>query len=189
MDWDFLNIFKKAEFNTLMLSVAITGWILFIIGMFKEYSLIAALITSIYCAIRVIIYCYQTIISTRKTKINDKQKEREKEIKEKEYEENRRIEISRMFEGLSDSNKFILASILLNGKKDAFNYNVLLFPKYGRDYTNIYMAQEISMIYRTGYGGGQNCIIIKEYTDSISVTIDSILYEIIEKYINKEKNN
>ena len=31
MDWSFLDIFKKADFNTLMFSIAVTGWILFYI--------------------------------------------------------------------------------------------------------------------------------------------------------------
>lgn len=187
MDWEVLDIFKKAEFNTLMLSVAIAGWILYYIGIFKEYSLIAALIASIYCLIRFVVFCYETIGAHITTKNYEAQKKHEKENKEKEYEEKRRIEISRMFEGLSDSNKYILASILLNGKKDSYNYNVLHFPKYGKDASNIFMAQGISMIYRTGIGGGQYCINKREYTDTISVTIDPILYEIIEKYIEKNR--
>lgn len=190
MDWGFLDIFKKAEFNTLMLSVAIAGWILYYIGVFKEYSLIAALITSIYCATRVVVYFYHIIISNREKKKNEAQKRRDKETKEKAYEENRRMEITRMFEGLSDSKKLILVLILIKGKKDPFNYNVLHFPKYGNDSDsiNLIMAQDISMIYRTAIGGGQYCINKREYTDTISVTIDPILFEIIEKYIEENKN-
>lgn len=188
MDWGFLNIFKKAEFNTLMLSVAIAGWILYNIGLFKEYSLVAALIASIYCLIRFVVFCYETIVARITAKNYEAQKKHEKENKEKAYEDNRRIEISRMFEGLSDHNKYILASILINGKKDSFHYNVLNFPKYGNDISNIFLAQEISIIYRRGIGGGQYCIHKKDYTDTISVTIDPILYEIIAKYIEDNKS-
>lgn len=188
MDWGFLDIFKKADFNTLMLSVAIAGWILYCIGIYKEYSLIAALITSVYCVIRVIVYFYQRIMSNIEVEKYEAQKKRDKELKDKAYEDNRRIEISRMFEGLSDPNKFILASILINGKKDSFKYNVLHFPKYGNDASNIFLAQDISMIYRTEIGGGQYCIYKKDYTDTISVTIDPILYEIISKYIEDNKS-
>lgn len=189
MDWGFLDIFKKAEFNSLMLSIAAAGWILYYLGVFKEYSLIAALVASIYCLIRFVVYWYERTASSRATKIYEKQKKRDKEIQEKANEEKRRIEISRMFEGLSDHNKFILASILINGKKDSYNYNVLNFPKYGNDASNIFMAQDISLIYRTEIGGGQYCIHRKEYTDTICVTIDPILYEIIAKYIEENKSN
>ena len=189
MDWGFLDIFKKAEFNTLMLSVAIAGWILYYIGLFKEYSLVAALIASIYCLIRSVVFCYETIVAHILAKNYEAQKKHEKENEEKAYKDNRRIEISRMFEGLSDHNKYILASILINGKKDSFHSNVLIFPKYGNDTSNIFMAQEISMIYRTEIGGGQYCINKKDYTDTISVTIDPILYEIIAKYIEENKSN
>jgi len=188
MDWGFLDIFKKAEFNTLMLSVAVTGWILYYLELFKEYSLVAALIASIYCLIRFVIYCYETIVANIAAKNYEAQKKREKEIKDKVYEDNRRIEITRMFVGLSDHNKYILASILINGKKDSFHYNVLSFPKYGNEASNIFMAQDISMIYRSGIGDGQYCIYKNDYTDTISVTIDPILYELIAKYIEDNKS-
>lgn len=188
MDWDILNIFKKAEFNSLMLSIAAAGWILYYLGVFKEYSLIAALVASIYCLIRFVLCCYKNFVARIDAKNYEAQQKREKEHKEKAYEEKRRIEISRMFDGLSGSNKFVLASLLLKGNKDSYNYNVLHFPKYGNDSVNIYTAQEITMIYRTEYGGGQYTINIKEYTDTVSVTIDSILYNLIESYIQKEQS-
>lgn len=188
MDWGFLDIFKKAEFNSLMLSIAISGGIMYyyhidsiIFGLFS--------VASIYCMIRFVVYCYVTIVAHIATKNYEAQKKRDKELKDKAYEDNRRIEISRMFEGLSDHNKFILTSILINGKKDSYYYNVLNFPKYGKDASNIFMAQDISMIYRTEIGGGQYCIHRKEYTDTICVTIDPILYEIIAKYIEENKSN
>ena len=188
MDWGFLDIFKKAEFNSLMLSIAISGGIMYyyhidsiIFGLFS--------VASIYCMIRFVVYCYVTIVAHIATKNYEAQKKRDKELKDKAYEDNRRIEISRMFEGLSDPNKFILASILINGKKDSFKYNVLHFPKYGNDASNIFMAQEISKIYRTGYGSGDYCISTRDYTDTITVTIDPILYGLIENCINKSKTS
>ena len=42
MDWSFLDIFKKADFNTLMFSIAVTGWILFYIYPENIYMLTAA---------------------------------------------------------------------------------------------------------------------------------------------------
>ena len=187
MDWGFLDILKKAEFNSLMLSIAITGGIMYY---YHIDSIIFGLFSfaSIYCLIRFVVFCYERITSSRATKKYEKQKKHDKEIQEKANEEKRRIEIYRMFEGLSDHNKFILASILINGKKDSFYSNVLIFPKYGKDASNIFIAQDISMIYRTGIGGGQYCISKKDYTDTVSVTIDPILYEIIAKYIDDNKS-
>ena len=188
MDWDILNIFKKAEFNSLMLSTAAAGWILFYLGVFKEYSLIAALVASIYCLIRFVVCCYKNYVARIDAKNYEAQQKRDKELKAQAYKEERRIEISRMFEGLSDSNKFILASILLKGKRDSFYDNVLHFPKYGEDSFNISKAQHISMINRTGYGSGDYCIDTKDYTDTMSVTIDPILYGLIDDYIKKEQS-
>ena len=128
MDWGFLDIFKKAEFNSLMLSIAAAGWILYYLGVFKEYSLIAALVASIYCLIRFVVYCYENFVARIDAKNYEAQQKRDKELKAQADKEKRRIEISRMFEGLSDHNKFILASILINGKKDSYYYNVLNFP-------------------------------------------------------------
>lgn len=117
MDWDFLNIFKKAEFNTLMLSVAITGWILYFCISTNIYILGTAILSSAYCIIRLVVYTYQYYSLKRENRRYEIQKKKEEEEKEKRYENNKNIEITRMFEGLSDSNKFILASILLKGKK------------------------------------------------------------------------
>lgn len=188
MDWDILNIFKKAEFNSLMLSIAAAGWILYYLGVFKEYSLIAALVASIYCVIRFVVCCYKNIVARIDAKNYEAQQKREKEHKEKAYEEKRRIEISRMFDGLSGSNKFVLASLLLKGDKDSYNYNVLHYPKYGNDSVNISTAQHISMINRTSYGSGDYCISTQDYTDTMTVTIDPILYGLIENYIKKEQS-
>lgn len=187
MDWGFLDIFKKAEFNSLMLSIAVSGGFMYfshidsiIFGLFS--------IASVYCLIRFVVYCYINIATHIDTKRYEAQQKRDKELKAQAYKEERRIEISRMFEGLSDSNKFILASILLKGKRDSFYDNVLHFPKYGEDSFNISKAQHISMINRTGYGSGDYCIGTKDYTDTMSVTIDPILFGLIDDYIKKEQS-
>ena len=187
MDWGFLDIFKKAEFNSLMLSIAVSGGFMYfshidsiIFGLFS--------IASVYCLIRFVVYCYINIASHIDTKRYEAQQKRDKENKEKEYEEKRRIEITRMFYGLSDSNKFVLASLLLKGDKDSYNYNVLHYPKYGNDSVNISTARHISMINRTSYGSGDYCISTQDYTDTMTVTIDPILYGLIENYIKKEQS-
>jgi len=185
MDWDILNIFKKAEFNSLMLSIAAAGWILYYLGVFKEYSLIAALVASIYCIIRFVVYWYERIASSRATKKCEKQNKRDKEIQKKANEEKRRIEISRMFKGLTDENKKTLAYILLKGKPDEFDCYVLHFNPHSDDTLYVQKAKNISQIFRNPWGSGSDCIWFKHYTNTLAAEIDPYLYDLIKGYIDK----
>lgn len=186
MDWGFLDIFKKAEFNSLMVAVAISGWIMYY---FQIESLIFGLacLASIYCITRFVVFCYQRFIKIRNIKRVYKQELLAKEQKEKKYEENRKIEIKRMFDGLSDSNKFILASILLNGKEDEYDYHILHFQKYSKESMDLDFAQSFTEIYRDWLGNGQVCIHLKNYEDSIAAVIDPYLYELIKQHIENNK--
>ena len=56
MNWDFLDILKKAHFNTLMFSAAITAWIFLYIYPENNYILGAAIFCSIYCLARLAVY-------------------------------------------------------------------------------------------------------------------------------------
>ena len=186
MDWGFLDIFKKAEFNSLMVAVAITGWIMYY---YQIENLIFGLacFASIYCITRFDVFCYQRIVGIRNIKKAYRQNQLAKELEEKKYEENRKIEISRMFNGLADSNKFILATILLNGEKDAHCVNVFHFKKYTKEAIDLETAQSISIIYRDWSGSGQACISLREYQDSVAATIDPYLYDLIKQHIENNK--
>jgi hypothetical protein len=186
MDWGFIDIFKRADFNSLMVAVAITGWIMYY---FQIENIIFGLasIASIYCIIRFVVFCYQRFVRIRSIKKANKQEQLAKEQEEKRYEENRKIEISRMFDGLSDSNKFILASILINGKKDKYYDNVYHFQKYSKESLDLEMAQSISVIYRDRIGSGQACISIRDYQDTVVATIDPFLCDLIKQHIEKNK--
>ena len=184
MDWGFLDIFKKAEFNTLMLSVAITGWILFIFAPMNIYILGAAILASAYCIIRLIVYTYQYFTFKRENKRYEAQKKKEKEDKEAERKEARNIEISRMFNGLTEENKKTLAYIFLKGKKDTFNQYVLHFTPYSDESYHVQQAVDISKIFRDPWGHGDDCIWIKHYTDTLAATIDPYLYALIKRYID-----
>lgn len=186
MDWGFLDIFKKAEFNSLMVALAITGWIMYY---FQIDNIIFGLasFSSIYCVTRFIVLCYQRFIEIRNIKKAYKQEQLIKEQKEQQYEENRKIEISRMFVGLSDSHRFILASILLNGKEDKYDNHILHFKKYSKESMDLDWAQSITGIYRDWGGNGQACIRLKEYEDSVAAIIDPYLYELIKQHIENNK--
>lgn len=185
MDWEVLDIFKKAEFNTLMLSVAITGWILYFFVSVNIYILGAALLSSAYCIIRLIVHIYQCITIKCKNKRYEAQKKKDKEKNEAERKEARNIEISRMFNGLTEDNKKTLAYIFLKGKKDDFNYNVLHFTPYSEESFYVQQAVGISKIFRDPWGDGDACIWIKHYTDTLAATIDPYLFDLINGYINE----
>ena len=186
MDWGFLDIFKKAEFNSLMVAVAITGWIMYYFHI-DSFIFGFACFASVYCITRFVVFCYQRFVRIRSIKKANKQEQLAKEEEEKRYEENRKIEISRMFAGLSDPNKFILASILINGKKDPYYDNVFHFQKYSKESMDLEIAQSISEIYRDWSGSGQACICIREYQDSVAATIDPFLCGLIKQHIENNK--
>ncbi len=186
MDWGFLDIFKKAEFNSLMLSVAITGWIMYYFKI-QDYVFGIAILASSYCLIRLFVYCYQIISENRERNNNAKQLALAKKLEEKEKIESRNVEISRMFEGLSDDNLNVLLFVFEKGKRDSRNYNILHFPKYGEEAMLANQARSITMIFRGPFGDGQPCISIKKYTDTIAVTIDPFLYDLIRKHIERVK--
>ena len=187
MDWGFIDIFKKAEFNSLMVAVAITGWIMFY---FQIDNLIFgfACLASIYCIIRFVVFCYQRFIRIRNIKKVYKQEQLAKEQKEKKYEENRTKEITRMFEGLSDVNKFYLSSLIINGKADPYNYNVFHFQNYCNESMFVESLLPVTEIFKDGNGIGLPTLSTQDYSDSIAVTIDPYLYNLTKQYIEKKNN-
>lgn len=187
MDWGILDILKKAEFNTLMLSFAIMGWILYYYVTMNTYILGAAILSSAYCIIRFVVYIYQYCSVRCKNRRLEARKKKEKEEKYTERKNARNIEISRMFEGLSKENKNYLAFILLKGKQDQFGNNIFHFNKYSDDLKYIHQAINVSRIFRTSWGSGNDCIWIKDYTNNVTATIDPFLYELIKEYIEKNE--
>lgn len=187
MDWDFLNIFKKAEFNTLVLSVSITCWILHI-WIFTNIGILGgAILTSAYCIIRFIVFSYQYLSAKCEKKKYENQKEKDEKEKEKAQRDKTNVEISRMFMGLSEDKKKRLTYILLNGKRDEYNYNVLHFNRYNQDINILTIAQATTNIFRGEYDEGVPSIILKYYTDTIAVVIDPYLYDLINKYIEDKE--
>lgn len=187
MDWGFLDIFKRAEFNSLMVAVAITGWIMYY---FKIENIIFGLacLASIYCITRFVVFCYQRIVGVRSLNKAYKQEQLAKKQSEKYYEEKRKMEMIRMFDGLSDVNKFYLSSLILNGKKDHFNYNILHFQKFSKEAMFADTLLSVTEIFKDGFGVGEPTLTINDYGDSIAVTVDSYLYELTKQYIEKNNN-
>ena len=170
-----------------MVALAITGWIMFY---FQIDNLIFgfASLASIYCIIRFVVFCYQRFIRIRNIKKVYKQEQLAKEQKEKKYEENRTKEITRMFEGLSDVNKFYLSSLIINGKADPYNYNVFHFQNYCNESMFVESLLPVTEIFKDGYGIGLPTLSTQDYSDSIAVTIDPYLYNLTKQYIEKKNN-
>lgn len=181
MDWGFLNIFKKEDRNKLMFGLAVAGWCVFVSPIkepYKYYILGVALLASVYCISGLVVYGYNQI----KTKRLQKRQKKVQELNNKKIEEERRIEIARMFNGLSPENKQLLFRIIKDGKTDSYDKYVLNFPI---DYIySLKEAQQISSIYKDILGRGAECIEISYYTDMVSASIDPYLYNLIEQHAN-----
>ena len=89
MNINIPDIFKKAEFNTLMLSGAITGWVLFVFFPENIYVTGIAVLCSAYCAIRFCVFLYNKIHQC--VLKNNERKER-KEMQQIAAEENKKQE-------------------------------------------------------------------------------------------------
>jgi hypothetical protein len=187
MDWGFLGIFKKADFNTLMFSIAITGWVMYYFRI-DNYIFGLACIASIYCIARFALFRYQRHLEVKSRKKAIKQEQLAKEQNEKSYENHRKMEITRMFNGLSDYNKFQLSSLILKGEKDLYNYNVLHFQKLSNEMLFIDSLISVTEIFNDGFGIGDPTLSIREYADKIAVTIDPYLFELAKQYIENKSN-
>lgn len=78
MDWSFLNILKNAEFNTLMFAAAATCWILYHYHPNNEWYLGVALLCTLYCFARIVVYIYKLLsfkAQAKRTREYNKQKE------------------------------------------------------------------------------------------------------------------
>lgn len=181
MDWGFLDIFKKAEFNILMLSASVTGWILFAFFPQNIFVIGIAIFATTYCLVLLIRKTYNTI----KEKIAKNKREKFNKLRIENSKKERNVEIERMFNGLSRDSKEYLIHLLRKGIKEGEKENMVRLQSNER--TLVEHAQYISGIFIDKYGLGQNCIDIGYYRDSIIVTIDPHLYSMIRKYISTNK--
>lgn len=129
MNINIPDIFKKAEFNTLMLSGAITGWVLFVFFPENIYVTGIAVLCTAYCAIRFCVFLYNKIHQCvlknyeRKERIEMQQLAAEEKKKQ---EEMRKKHAQFIFDRLNDDNKAALQNIVLNGRKSTYPNKYLL---------------------------------------------------------------
>ena len=90
MSWEFLDIFKKADFNKLMFSLAVAGWIVFfspILEQIKYYILGFSILASVYCLTGLVVYCHKQV----KVKKEKKKQKKNRELYDKKVEERKRV--------------------------------------------------------------------------------------------------
>lgn len=125
MSWSFLNIFKKADFNTLMFSIAVTGWILFFIYPENIYILMAAILCSTYCVSRLIIYSFKSYWKKKKGETNRRNEEKQEKL-------DQRLEAQYVYDRLSEENKELFFSIINTSTKSVYSNVYILHGDQSR---------------------------------------------------------
>lgn len=125
MDWGFLNIFKRADFNTLMFSFALTSWILLYKYPENVYFLGATIFFSIYCISRLAVYLFNSYKVKKLKKANRlyEQQQQEKKIQEK------RIHAQFVYDRLSEKSKKIFSDLIKSAKKSSYSNAYILHDK------------------------------------------------------------
>ena len=170
MQWNFFNIFKKADFNTLMFSVAITGWIFY---KYPElnYILVVTIFCSIYCFARLVVCLFNSFQDWRRThtdRLYYKQQEEKKTLRTK-------LEAQYVYDMLSEDNKKLFYSIVKTAVKSGYSDVYIL---HGMDSCSPIVTQLRNYLYRDNLIN--SWVIIYESVDSVSVSIKAPLNEILE---------
>lgn len=171
MDWSFLNIFKKADFNTLMFSIAVTGWILLCIYPENIYILISAILCSIYCVARLVVFLFKSNQEKKIIEANrlyDEQQER-KQIQEK------RLQAQYVYDRLSQESKELFSRIVKTATKSSYSDVYIL---QGMNSCSQVVAQLSNILY--GDNMINSWVSIDETSENVCIYIKSPLNEIIE---------
>lgn len=176
MDWNFLSIFKKAEFNTLMFSLAVMGWILIIIYPYIIFFQIIAILCSVYCISRLVVHLYHVYQINQAKKADAKY---EKDQKEK-LTHDKELQAQFVYDRLSLDNQKILQEIIRRGEKSCYSDVYIIKDKL----SNCMFISQVRMILFSD-NMINNWISIEESSDSYSIYIKSPLNSIIESRINK----
>ena len=196
-----LEFLKKAEFNSIMLALAIGA----IASYFKieahpynEIAFSIAIVASSYCIIRLVVFCFNKIKKTYELRKGEKRKNLARRKIEEQVQKERNVEISRMFDGLSENVKAELSDMVNNSVPDKYQNNVFRHKKI--DFHQVdccYQMQSITRIFRTddpriiSYNSenGQPCITFSNYSDTITFTIDPYLLDLIKQYDKERKKS
>ena len=176
MDWGFLSIFNKADFNTLILSCAIAGWTMICFWPCNMYLLGVSLLCTVYCILRIIVYFYKLYQAKliRERNILYEQEQR------KEKDALMLVDAKYAFDRLSVENQQLLYHITQKGIKSSYSDAYILKDKI-EDFTIITRLQDLlysdSLIVRW--------IEIDETNDSYSIYIKTPMNKIVEQFTPK----
>lgn len=175
MDWSFLNIFKRADFNTLMFSLAIMGWIMFYLYPDIIYFIMIAIMCSVYCIARFVVHSYNAYQESQVNKANVKY---DQELKDKRTHD-RELQAQFVYERLSSDDQKLLQEIIRKGEKSCYSDVYIIRDKL----SNCMFISQVQMIL---YSDDMihNWISINESSDSYSINIKSPLNSIIESKSN-----
>ena len=171
MDWDFLNIFKKADFNILMIAASVMFWVLYILYPDNMYILGGAILCSVYCFLRFIIFIWDVVSS------NNQYEEREEYNKRKEEIEsiNQRRNAQYVLDKQGEETQKILIEIVRKGRRSSFP-DVYILDNYV-DFCVI--SQLENKLYDDG--DLHKWVNIERNSDTCSIIISSPLNKIIEE--------
>lgn len=171
MDWSFLDIFKKADFNTLMFSIALTGWILFYIYPENIYMLTAAILCTIYSVARFVVYLFKYYKRKQIIRANRLyyEKQERKQIKEK------RLQAQYVYDRLSQESKELFSRIVKTAIKSSYSDVYIL---QGMNSCSQVVAQLSNILY--GDNMINSWVSIDETSENVCIYIKSPLNEIIE---------
>lgn len=175
MDWSFLNIFKRADFNTLMFSLAVTGWIMLYNNPDIIYLKMITLLCSIYCISRFFVYLYNVYQVSKTNKANAKYHKEQNDKKARDRELQAQFAYDRL--NLDDQKR--LQEIIRRSEKSSYSDVYIIKDKL----LNCVFISEVRMIL---YNDNMiyDWISINESSDSYSVHIKSPLNTIIESKLN-----
>ena len=176
MDWSFLNIFKRADFNTLMFSLAVTGWILLYFHPDIIYFKIIALLCSIYCISRFIVHLYNAYQIRKVNKANAKY-DQEQNVKRT---HDRELQAQFVYDRLSRNDQELLQEVINKSEKSCYPDVYIIKDKL----SNCMFISQVQMIL-FGDDMINSWISINESSDSYSIIIKSPLNSIIESKLNK----
>ena len=187
-----IEFLKKAEFNSIMLALAIGATAFYFkidTHPYNEIAFFTAIVTSSYCVIRLIAFCFNKIREKCMSRKEEKKKNLARRKKEEQEQMLLKIEISRMFDGLTKDDKEALALIIKSGKEDKYTPTVLHYNKGDYQLTDLIgHIEAICRIFRKNdrhvYDpyDGQPCITITHYSNTIALTIEPYLLDLIKMY-------
>ena len=176
MDWSFLNIFKRADFNTLMFSLAIMGWIMFYLYPDIIYFIIIAITCSVYCIARFVVHLYNAYQIYQINKANAKYNQELKDKRAHDME----LQAQFVYDRLSPNDQKLMQEIIRKGEKSSFPDVYIIKDKL----SNCMFISQVQMILFSD-DMISNWISINESSDSYSINIKSPLNLIIESQLNK----